>query len=165
MLATNSEGEIWHSRCLMANLLLGLAVCLLSILSARAATVPPGFAETTIPGPSAGNWDEAVGLAFEDNGRMYVWERSGRVWFKDPTDGSFTKLLDISEEVGDWGDYGCLGFALDPNFRANGYIYLLYTVDRHHLLFFGTPNYNPNSNQYNAATIGRVTRYTCLSSD
>src|SRR5881296_170409 len=30
---------------------------------------------------------------------------------------------------------------------------------------FGTPSYNPNSNEYNAATIGRLTRYTCRSSD
>src|SRR5689334_14175445 len=147
MLATDSEGSIIHLRSIRARLLLAIGTCLLWLFSAQAATVAPGFAETVIPGPSAGNWDEAVGLTFEDNGRMYVWERSGRVWFKDTTDSSFTKLLDISEEVGDWGDYGCLGFALDPNFRANGYIYLLYTVDRHHLLFFGSPNYNPNSNQ------------------
>ena len=31
-----------------------------------------------------------------------------------------------------------LGFALDPDFDTNGFIYLLYVVDRHHLLKFGT---------------------------
>src|SRR6267142_1566707 len=91
-----------------------------------AATVPPGFTESPISGP----WSDAVGVAFENNGRMYVWERTGRVWFKDPNDSSPSLLLDISEEVGAWSDYGMLGFALDPNFRANGYIYLLYVVDR-----------------------------------
>ena len=30
------------------------------------ADVPPGFAETTIAGP----WSDAVGITFEDNGRM-----------------------------------------------------------------------------------------------
>ncbi len=45
-----------------------------------------------------------------------------------------TPLIDLSEEVGDWRDYGLLGFALDPNFYVNGYIYLLYVVDYHHLL-------------------------------
>jgi hypothetical protein len=74
-------------------------------------------------------------------------------------------MLDISEEVGAWEDHGMLGFALDPNFRANGYIYLLYVVDRYYLLNFGSPNYNPNSNAYFDATIGRITRYTCRSSD
>src|SRR5262245_22497978 len=38
-----------------------------------AATVPPGFTEGAVPGP----WSDAVGIAFEDNGRMYVWERTG----------------------------------------------------------------------------------------
>ena len=58
-----------------------------------------------------------------------------------------------------------LGFCLHPNFLNNGYIYLLYTVDRHHLLYAGTPNYSSSSNQYFAATIGRITRYTARASD
>lgn len=68
-------------------------------------------------------------------------------------------LLDISEEVGDWRDHGLLGFALDPNFEANGFIYLLYVVDRHYLTKFGTPAYRSTSNEYYQATIGRLTRY------
>ena len=47
--------------------------------SVLAATVPPGFTETIISGPST----NAVGVAFEANGRMYVWEGTGQVWFKD----------------------------------------------------------------------------------
>src|SRR5262245_18989199 len=126
-----------------------------------AATVPPGFTETVISGP----WSSAVGVAFEDNGRMYVWEGTGQVWFKDPGDANYTLLLDISEEVGLWSDHGMLGFALDPNFRVNGYIYVLYVVDRYYLLHFGDPDYDPNANAYFDATIGRLTRYTCRSSD
>src|SRR5436190_1922543 len=125
-----------------------------------ASTVPPGFTESNVSGP----WTDAVGLTFESNGRMYVWERTGRVWFKDPSDAP-SLLLDISEEVGAWEDHGMLGFALDPNFRVNGYIYLLYVVDRYYLLNFGTPGYDPNANAYFDATIGRLTRYTCQSSD
>ena len=130
-----------------------------------AATLPAGFTETIIPGPSGGAWSEVVGLTFENNGRMYVWERTGQVWFKDTNDASFSLLLDIREEVGAWNDYGMLGFALDPNFRLNGYIYLLYVVDRHHLLHYGTPSYDPSANEYFEATIGRLTRYTCRSAD
>ena len=126
-----------------------------------AATVPPGFTETVLSGP----WPDAVGITFENNGRMYVWERTGRLWFKDPSDNSPSLLLDISEEVGAWQDHGMLGFALDPNFRVNGYIYVLYAVDHYYLLHFGDPNYDPNANEYNTATIGRLTRYTCRSSD
>ena len=47
-----------------------------------AANVPPGFTETVISGP----WTNAVGIAFENTGRMYVWEGTGQVWFKDPGD-------------------------------------------------------------------------------
>src|SRR6266481_4695642 len=126
-----------------------------------AATVPPGFTETVLSGP----WPDAVGIAFENNGRMYVWERTGRLWFKDPSDNSPSLLLDISEEVGAWQDHGMLGFALDPNFRVNGYIYVLYVVDRYYLLHFGDPDYDPNANAYFDATIGRLTRYTCRSAD
>jgi PKD repeat protein len=144
-----------------------LACCLVGMgrHELSAAIVPPGFAETVIPGPLGGSWNGAVGITFDATGRMFVWERDGRVWFKDPNDASFTLLLDISEEVGAWWDHGFLGFALDPNFRLNGYIYLLYLVDRHHLLNFGTPSYNPNTDEYFAATIGRLTRYTCRASD
>ena len=123
--------------------------------------MPPGFTETVISGP----WTNAVGVAFENNGRMYVWEGTGQVWFKDPGDANYTLLLDIHDEVGDWGDHGMLGFALDPDFRDNGYIYVLYVVDRYYLFHSGDPDYDPNANEYNAATIGRLTRYTCRSSD
>ncbi len=74
---------------------------------------------------------------------------------------SAAPLIDISQEVGDWRDYGLLGFALDPDFYSNGYIYLLYVVDYHHLQFFGTPNYDPAEDLYFQDTIGRLTRYTC----
>ena len=53
------------------------------------------------------------------------------------------------DEVGAWGDHGMLGFALDPNFRVNGYIYVLYVVDRYYLFHFGDPDYDPNANEYN----------------
>src|SRR5436190_8539251 len=125
------------------------------------ASVPPGFTESSVSGP----WSDAVGTTFESNGRLYVWERTGLVWFKDTADPSPTLLLNISEEVGAWEDHGMLGFVLDPNFRSNGYIYLMYVVDRYHLLNFGTPGYNANANAFFEATIGRVTRYTCRSSD
>ena len=104
-------------------------------------------------------------MTFTATGRMFVWERAGRVWFRDPGETNFTQLLNISEEVANWGDHGCLGFALDPNFNVNGNIYLLYVVDTHYLLNFGTGNYNANSNLTFAPTIGRVTRYSCTSSN
>ena len=123
--------------------------------------LPPDFIDV----PDIVGWDEAVGLTFDGNGRMYVWERGGRVWIVENGTVSEPALIDISDEVGGWRDYGLLGFALDPNFLENGQIFLLYVVDHHHLVHAGTPSYNPGTNEYFRATIGRVTRYTANAAD
>ena len=124
----------------------------------QAQTPPTGFTSTTA---SAG-WNEAVGLTFNSTGKMFVWERPGKVWVV--VNGVRQQLLDISPEVGSWEDQGLLGFALDPSFDTNGYLYLLYVVDRHYLLNFGTAGYDPTANDYYSATIGRITRYTATPS-
>lgn len=82
------------------------------------------------------------------------------MWLLDPEGNALSNpLIDISEEVGNWRDHGLLGFALDPDFRQNGFFYLLYAVDRHHLLFYGTPEYHPDTTNTHQPSIGRVTRY------
>jgi PKD repeat protein len=141
--------------------LLGLALLLATVLARPAAALPPGFTLEAV----GSNWNEAVGMTFAADGRMYVWERGGRIWYVDANgQKSAQPVLDISDEVGGWRDYGLLGVALHENFLDNGYIYLLYVVDRHHLLHAGTPQYDPNADEYFAATIGRITRYTLESS-
>ena len=118
--------------------------------------LPEGFVDELV---SAG-WNQAVGLAFDPWGRVFVWERAGRVRIVVDDVALPTPLLDISAEVGNWGDHGLLGFALDPDFAENGHVYLLYVVDHHHLMHFGTPQYDPAVNAYNRDTLGRLTRYT-----
>lgn len=134
--------------------------------ASRAATLPPGFVESEI----GSNWNNPVGVAFGKNSagtkdRAYVWERYGNVWIVEDGVKLGSPLLNLSEEVADYGDYGLLGFALDPDFAQNGYLYALYVVDRHHLLYYGTAQYNAATNTRNQATIGRLTRYTCRRSD
>lgn len=124
----------------------------------HAQSVPVGFNDALV----MGGWQEPVGFTFDANGRMFVWEKGGRVYIVENGVRLPNALIDISEEVGNWRDHGCLGFALDPNFLTNGYIYLMYAVDRHHLMNFGTGTYNASANQYYAASIMRVTRYTAL---
>ncbi len=126
-----------------------------------AAALPPGFTDQL----AVGGWDLAVGARFAPDGRMFVWEKGGRVWtvvngVRDPQ-----PLIDLREEVGNWRDFGLLGFAIDPDFYDNGYIYLLYVVDYHHLVYYGTPDYDPQADQYYTDTIGRLTRYTANGSD
>ncbi|WP_457068143.1 InlB B-repeat-containing protein [Hymenobacter sp. UYAg731] len=125
----------------------------------RAQTPPTGFTSTVV----SSGWNEAVGFAFNSTGsKMFVWERPGKVWVV--VNGQRQQLIDITEEVGAWADHGLLGFALDPSFNTNGYMYLMYVVDRHYLLNFGTGNYSATANDYYSATIGRITRYTATAS-
>jgi len=148
--------------------LAALCALLLSLLAAKlpAASVPPGFIETDI----GSNWENPVGIAFGPNSagtkdRVYVWDRHGRVWIVEDGVKLTTPFLDIREETADYGDYGLLGFALDPDFLQNGHVYALYVVDRHHLFYHGTPQYNPTASIRSQATIGRLTRYTARRAD
>jgi len=101
-----------------------------------------------------------VGIAFDDNGTGYIWQKRGVVTIMDTTETLASQpLIDISEEVMSSGDHGLVGFALDPNFLNNGYFYLFYVVDRHHLLYYGTSDYDPKKTIEKEATIGRITRY------
>lgn len=101
-----------------------------------------------------------TGTCFSEQGKMFVWEKQGRVLLFREEERELQPLLDIREEVGNWRDHGLLGFALHPNFERNGYIYLLYTVDRHYLMHVNKASYNPAENDYFSATIGRLARYT-----
>ena len=124
------------------------------------AQVPSGFND----GLAIGGWNAPQGAVWDANDRMYVWEKAGKVWIVENGVRLPAPLIDISPEVGDWRDHGCLGFTLDPNFLVNGYIYLMYMVDRHHLMNFGIPggNYSTAVDEYFAATIMRITRYTAV---
>lgn len=131
----------------------------------KAQTLPPGFSYTDV----ASGWTEPVGAITNSTGtKLFVWEKGGKVFVCNWNGSSYVKqataVLDISPEVGNWRDHGLLGFALDPNFETNGLIYLLYVVDRHYLMKFGTGQYNANTNDYNKATIGRLTRYATTTS-
>ena len=131
-------------------------VCCL-FLRQLAAQERPSWSETTVPGP----WELPVGIVFDDAGQGYIWDMLGVVFILD-TAGQVIQepLLDIREEVSKWLDQGMVGFTLDPNFRSNGYFYVLYPVDWHHFAAYGTPDYNPRTTRTHAATFGRITRYT-----
>jgi glucose/arabinose dehydrogenase len=135
-------------------------LCLLffsALRSTKAQTPPTGFSSVLV----SSQWNEAVGLVFsQDGSQLFVWERGGKVWIVE--NGQKKLLLDISAEVGAWHDHGLLGFALHPQFEENGYFFLHYLVDRHHLINAGTGAYNATTNDYYSATIARLTRYTAV---
>lgn len=120
-----------------------------------------GFVDEKVPGP----WGYIVGFAFDEVGGMYAWERAGKVYLVEDDKKGDNPVIDISEEVGFFGDHGMLSMVLHPNFLNNGYLYVLYAVDRHHLMNFGTANYDPLTSATHEASIGRVTRYTLSKAD
>lgn len=139
------------------NRFLLLTIFLFSNLYSIGQTLPESFFDEMI----TDDFETLSGLVFDENGQMYLWEKSGVVHIVDTNDTKLqAPLIDISEEVADWHDHGLLGFALDPNFLSNGYFYLWYVVDRHHMLYYGTSQYHPDSSWTFSPSIGRITRYT-----
>jgi len=131
-------------------------LCIVSTSGLRAQTLPEDFYDEKYLGPL----DFPTGITFDQNGRMYIWEKAGRVYIADSTGAIFPEpLIDISEEVSNWNDHGLMGFALDREFLTNGYFYLLYALDLHHYDHYGTPEYHPDSTIVAQPTIGRITRY------
>lgn len=118
-----------------------------------------GFPDGFVNEPIA-SFVNATGVTFSETGRVFVWEKAGVVYMAPTADDDLVPLLDISEEVGNWGDHGLVAFALDPDFESNGHIYLYYAVDYHHLMNFGTPAYDPAVDEDYVDTMARVTRYT-----
>ncbi len=123
-------------------------------------SLPAGFVSSVLQS----GYDTPMGTVFSaDYKQLFVWEKSGKVWVSLWNGTQYVKqatpVLDISEEVGNWRDFGLASICLDPNFAQNGLLYLFYMVDRHHLLYNGTAKYNPATNEYYNATISRVTRY------
>ncbi len=119
------------------------------------AQLPEGFVDEIVTDDLVA----AVGVTFVDTHLFYLWEQDGRVQVFENEKRRAEPLLDINEEVQGSADHGMLGFVLDPKFKMNGYFYVSYVVDPHHLRFFGTPDYDPNQLDAWNATIGRVTRF------
>ena len=86
-----------------------------------------GFQDTTLP--QTGLVQPTV-IQFAADGRVFVAEKSGRIVVYDDLDDT-TPAWSPNLHVGvyNFWDRGLLGMALDPNFPASPYIYVLYTYD------------------------------------
>ena len=73
---------------------------------------------------------QPTAVRFATDGRVFVAEKSGIVKvFANLTDTTPTVFADLRTKVHNFWDRGLLGLALDPNFPANPYVYVLYTYD------------------------------------
>jgi glucose/arabinose dehydrogenase len=85
-------------------------------------TLPPGFTEsvfaTGLTGPSA--------FAVAPDGRLFVAEQTGAL--RVVQNQTVLAAPFVSLAVDSQGERGLVGVALDPNFAANGFVYVYYTV-------------------------------------
>ena len=108
-------------------LLIAVLGCLLAPVSAAGgATLPPGFQEEVVFSGLA----NPMVVRFSPDGRVFVAEKSGLVKvFDSLTDTTPSIYADLRTKVHNYWDRGLLGMALDPQFPADPYIYVLYTHD------------------------------------
>lgn len=92
----------------------------------EAITLPSGFQEQTV---FQGLTLPTV-VRFAADGRIFVAEKSGKIKiFNGLNDTTPDLLVDLSVNVQNFWDRGLLGMAIDPQFPAKPYIYILYTYD------------------------------------
>src|SRR6185436_12491847 len=73
---------------------------------------------------------EPIAVRFAYDGRIFVAEKTGRIYFYDSlTDTTPTLFADLRDQVNSLLDRGLSGIALDPNYPATPNIYVLYTHD------------------------------------
>jgi glucose/arabinose dehydrogenase/PKD repeat protein len=101
-------------------------ICLTLPSATSAATYPAGFTEHT----AFSGLTNPTALSFASDGRVFVAEKSGLIKvFNGLGDSSPDVFADLRTQVHNFWDRGLLGMALDPQFPAEPYVYVLYTHD------------------------------------
>lgn len=87
-----------------------------------AATLPAGFSES-VYGSGLSN---PTAMAFAPDGRLFVCQQTGEL--RVVKNGSLLAPPFVTLTVDSSGERGLLGIAFDPNFAANRFLYVYYTV-------------------------------------
>ncbi|MBK8465280.1 MAG: PQQ-dependent sugar dehydrogenase [Chloracidobacterium sp.] len=90
-------------------------------LQSMAATLPPGFTETSISGLST-----PTAFAIHQDGRIFVTQQGGAL--RVIKNGVLLPTPFTSVSTTSSGERGMLGIAIDPDYAANRYIYVYYTA-------------------------------------
>ncbi len=94
----------------------------LSVVEARAATLPPGFDETLV----SGGLINPTTMALAPDGRLFVCEQGGTL--RVIKGGVLLPTPFVSLPVDSAGERGLLGVAFDPAFATNQFVYVYHTV-------------------------------------
>ena len=99
-------------------------------VASAAPTYPADFQEQAI----VTGLTQPVAAEWAPDGRMFIAEKPGVLKVVPPGATTATTILDISSQVNSSYDRGLLDIALDANFDTNGFLYLLYVVERSPLM-------------------------------
>src|SRR4051812_26452203 len=111
---------------LIVALLAAAAVSAAQAAAAAPPTLPLGFSDKVV----LSGLTHPTKVRFSPDGRVFVAEKSGILKvFDSLSSPTPTVVADLRSDVYDYRDNGLLGLALDPNFPASPYVYLLYTED------------------------------------
>jgi glucose/arabinose dehydrogenase len=101
-----------------------LALVCLSLgipLGMSAATLPPGFSETTI-----GGLTDPTAMAMAPDGRIFVSQQGGSL--RVIKNNALLATPFVTLTVDSQGERGLLGVAFDPDFLTNHFVYVYYTA-------------------------------------
>jgi glucose/arabinose dehydrogenase len=92
-------------------------------------TLPAGFTQTLVTSQDVSpvSLVDSVQMEIAPDGRIFVTQKEGTLRIVNP-DGHVEAEPFVSLAVDSNGEAGLLGVTLDPNFSANGYVYVYYTV-------------------------------------
>jgi glucose/arabinose dehydrogenase/PKD repeat protein len=111
----------------LAAIVVAVATVLVVRSSLAEAAVPNGFEESIV----FSGLTQPTAVRFSQDGRVFVAEKSGLIKvFDGLTDPTPTVFADLRTNVYNFWDRGLLGLALDPNFPATPYVYVLYAYDK-----------------------------------
>ncbi len=121
-LSAHDDGDPRRRRSSARAALLLVCAVVLSGASARAATLPAGFAETAVVTGLA----SPTAMAFAPDGRAFVCLQGGSL--RVVKNGALLPTPFLTVTVNSTGERGLLGVAFDPNFASNNFIYVYYTA-------------------------------------
>ena len=99
-------------------------------LASAAPTYPADFQEQ----PIVTGLTQPIAAEWAPDGRLFIAEKPGVLKVVPSGGTTATTILDISGQVNSSYDRGLLDIALDANFDSNGFLYLLYVVERNPLM-------------------------------